>query len=204
MKKIKISFISIIWIAFLVVSKTPFIIPLLCAVIVHELGHLLCAAILKIKIESLKLSIFGARINTRRELSYVDEIIFALCGPLLGFLFFAFTFRIALSNVSLPFCQNFLFPFSILSLCLSIFNLIPLPSLDGGRILKCVFCLLFSLDRAEKIMRVTSFFTLLCLWMLSVYMMLKIANGVPMFVFCLIFFLKCFVFNVKNRDLTSI
>ena len=100
--------------------------------------------------------------------------------------------------------QNVLFPFSILSLCLSIFNLIPLVSLYGGRILKCALCLIFSLDTAEKILRITSFITLVSLWMLSVYMMLRISNGIPMFIFCLIFFSSCFVFNIKTRDFERI
>ena len=200
MKKIKISLVSMIWIAFLIIAKTPFIIPLICAVILHESGHLLCALVLKIKIQRFDISLLGARIKTKHELSYVDEIIFALGGPLAGILGFAFTFNFAFSNISLPFCQSFLFPFSILSLCLSIFNLIPLTSLDGGRILNCALCMIFSLDTAEKIMRFISFLSLLSLWMLSIYMMLRIANGVPMFIFCLIFFSKCFIFNAKSRD----
>ncbi len=204
MKKIKVSPLSIIWIVFLILSNTPFVFPLLCAVILHEIGHLLYAKILKIKIKSFELSLFGGRIKTQKEPSYIDELMFALGGPLAGFIGFAFTYKIALNNLTTPFCQNFLFPFSILSLCLSVFNLIPLTSLDGGRILKCALCLLFSLDTAEKILRITSFLTLISLWMLSVYMMLRISNGVPMFIFCLIFFAKCFIFNIKTRDFERI
>jgi hypothetical protein len=37
-----------------------------------------------------------------------------------------------------------------------------------------------------------------------VYMMIRMANGLPMFIFCLIFFSKCFVFNKKNADFESI
>ena len=203
MKKLKISILSIIWIGFLIISKTPFIIPLLFAVALHESGHLLCAAILKIKIQRFDLSLLGARIKTYNTLSYTDELIFALGGPLLGALGFAFTFKYSISNLTIPFCQSFLLPLSILSLCLSIFNLLPINSLDGGRILKCVLCLIFSLDSAEKIMRFTSFLTLLSLWSFSVYMMLKISTGLPMFIFCLIFFTKCFIKSIKNGDLES-
>ncbi len=200
MSKIKISPLSIIWITFLLLSKTSFIFPLVCAIFLHELGHLLCACFLKIKIKCFELSILSARIKTYKELSYVDELIFALGGPLLGFLGFALTFKIALNYIALPFFQNFLFPFSILSLCLTIFNLIPIATLDGGRILKCILCIIFSLDMANKILHFTSFFTLLVLWMLSVYLMLRMSNGTPMFIFCLIFFSKCFIFDKKNRD----
>ena len=203
MKKIKVSPLSIIWIAFLIILRTRFLFPLLCAVLLHEFGHLLCAKILKIRIKSFELSLLGARITTQREPSYLDELLFALGGPLAGLLGFAFTFSAALDRMELPFYQSFLFPFSILSLCLALFNLITLPTLDGGRMLKCVLCLIFSLDTAEKILRFIAFLTLVSIWLLSVYMMLKSANGVPMFVFCLIFFSKCFIFGNKIRDFAS-
>ena len=203
MPKIKVSILSIIWLIYLSISNTPFIIPLFCAVILHEAGHLFCALLLGIKIKSIELSISGARIKTREVLSYINELLFALGGPFIGFVSFAFTFNLALSKIETPFYQNFLFPFSILSLCLSVFNLIPIDSLDGGRILKCLISLVFSLDIAEKIMRATSFLCLVSLWLLSVYMMLRMSNGVPMFVFCLIFFSKCFIFNIKSRDFES-
>ncbi len=204
MKRIKISLLSVIWVVALMLTNTPFIIPLLFAVILHEVGHILCAKILKIELQRFDLSLLGARIKTKRELSYADEILFALGGPIAGFLGFGLTFNFALSHINIPFYQAFLFPFSLLSLCLSIFNLIPLNSLDGGRILKCLLCLLFSLDIAEKIMRFVTLLTLLSLWFLSIYMMLKISNGIAMFFFCLIFFSKCFIHSVKNGDLERI
>lgn len=201
MKKVKISPLSLIWFTFLLFSKTPFILPMICAIILHELGHILSAFILKIKIQSFELSILGARITTKESLSYIDELLFSLGGPLMGIIGFIFTLSPSLNYADFPICQDFLFPFSILSLCLSIFNLIPLPSLDGGRILKCLVCLIFSLPTADKILHFTYFLTLLCLWMLSVYMMLKTSNGVPMFIFCLIFFSKCFICKAQNGDL---
>ena len=204
MPKIKISIINIMWLFYLLISNTPFIIPLICAIALHEAGHLFCALLLKIKIKSFELSILGGQIKTCEALSYTDELIFAIGGPLFGVLGFAFTFGLAMNNIFITFYRDFLFPFSILSLCLAIFNLVPLASLDGGRILKCILCLLFSLDTAEKLMRFSSFLSLISLWMLSVYMMLKISSGVPMFVFCLIFFIKCFILYNKNRDFARI
>ena len=203
MPKIKISIISTIWLIYLLISNTPFIIPLICAIILHECGHLFFALLLKIKIQSFELSIMSARIKTYGDLSYIDELIFALGGPLFGLLGFLFTFKFALHNLSLPIFQNFIFPFSVLSLCLALFNLIPLASLDGGRILKCLLCLTFSLNFAEKAIQIVSFLSLFSLWLLSVYMILKITSGLPMFVFCLIFFSKCFIWGKKSRDFAS-
>ena len=200
MGKIKFSLLSIIWLAFLIYSKTPFLFPMLCAVILHELGHILIAIILKIKIKHLKLSVLGARIETEGALSYTDELLLALGGPLFGFLGYSFTISIALMNDQVPFCCEFLLPFSIISLCLTVFNLLPLETLDGGRIFKCLLLKLFSLNFADKIIRIASFFSLFLLWLFSVYFVIKISQGLQLLVFCMVFFSKCFVFDAKNRD----
>ncbi|MBO5715731.1 MAG: site-2 protease family protein [Clostridia bacterium] len=102
-----------------------------------------------------------------------------------------------------PFIKEFLLSFVFISLSLTIFNLIPLATLDGGRMLFCFVCKCFSLDIALKILRLTSFFTLFVFWIFSVYLVIKISAGLPMLVFCSIFFAKCFVFDTKSRDFTS-
>ncbi len=204
MPRIKISPISFLYIALLAVSGTPHLFPLFCAIALHEAGHLSLAALLGLKIKSLDLSLLGARITTASELSYTEEFLFALGGPLFSFLGFSLTLPAALKYESLPFSQDFMLPFSLICACLLIFNLLPLQSLDGGRMLASLALSLFSLSFAVKLMRAMTILTLLCLWLLSVYMMLRIAQGLPMFVFCVIFFIKCFIRNEKNKDFERI
>ena len=200
MSKIKISLLSIIWFGFLIYSGTPHLFPMLCAVGLHELGHLAVAGLLKIKIKRFSLFLLGARMESAETLSYTDELLFALGGPLFGFLGYSFTISRALKNISHSFCEDFLLPFSIISLCLTVFNLLPLETLDGGRIFKCLICKIFTLEVADKIIAVASFLSLFCLWLFSVYLVIKIAEGLGLLVFCLFFFAKCFVFKKKNRD----
>ena len=199
MKKLKMSPLCVIWLLVLFKFQARFTIPLFCAIILHELGHLVVAKILKIQIKRFEISILGARIITQSELSYKDEFLLALGGPVSGLLGFLFTLPISLDKCT-PFTENFLLPFSLISLCLTIFNLIPLATLDGGRMLFCGLCIAFSLNLASKIMCVASFLTLFSFWIFSVYLVLKASLGLSMLVFCFIFFSKCFIFDNKNRD----
>lgn len=203
MPKIKISPLSIIWLMFLIYSKTPYIIPMACAVILHELGHIVCALVLKIKINRFYLSMLGARMECSSEMSYTDEFLLALGGPFAGAFGFAFTFFISVKNMDISFFKDQLLPFSLISLSLSIFNMLPLADLDGGRILKCLLFRFFSFEIATRIIHIISFLALFSLWLLSVYLMIKYDGGVASFVFCSIFFVKCFIFDTKNSDLTS-
>jgi stage IV sporulation protein FB len=88
------------------------------AVMVHELGHLTALKIFKIRIHSICFGVFGARIITA-AMSPVAEALCALAGPMAGLcmLRFAHVFPRA----------------AVLGLVLSMYNLIPVYPLDGGR-----------------------------------------------------------------------
>ena len=203
MKKIKISPLFIIWIIFLTKFQSAFVLPLFCAITLHEMGHLFVARLLKIKIKSFNLSLLGARIETQETLPYANEFLLAAGGPFFGFLGFAFALPYATQNPNNSIVQSFLLPFAIISLCLTIFNLIPLSTLDGGRMAFCLMCHIFSLPFALKIIRLTSFLTLFSFWIFSVYLVIKISVGLSMLIFCSIFFAKCFIFDIKNGDFES-
>ena len=191
MPKIKISPLSVIYIFVLIKAKTPHLPALALAIVLHELGHLFCAKLLKIKIKGLNLSILGARIEARGDISYTDEFLLASSGPFVNLLSFAIACPFSNTNSQL-------LPFATVSLCLAIFNLLPLSTLDGGRILKCLAFRIFTFGIALKIQSVVSFFTLFFLWLISVYTMLKISAGLSMLVFCSFFFAKCFILDNKK------
>ena len=191
MKIFKADWFSVFWIIFILYYKRSAIIPILFAIVLHELGHLLASLLLGIKINRIYISIFGARLEIANSIPYYKELLMALAGPLLGIVGYLLTIKSAMYHPSLM-------AFSITSLALSIFNLFPLDTLDGGRVIRCVFCSLFSLDTAEKTMQILSFFTLFSFWLISVYIMIKFAAGLSGFVFCSIFFSKCFILNSQN------
>lgn len=200
MPKIKISPISVLWITFLIASETSYLLPTVIAVALHELGHIIAARILKIRISSLEITILGARMETVGEISYKKEFLFALGGPLFGALTFAVCYPLrSLPNVFPPLSDFFLF-LSLISLALALFNLIPLPSLDGSRLIKCLLKHLLPLDTAERIMRIIGFFSLFTLWLFSAYLVIKTSGGLEMLIFCAIFFAKSFIFDNEKRD----
>lgn len=194
MRKIRISFISVIWLAVSIYTSRELIIPLGLAIALHEAGHLLCATALGVKITRLTLSPLGARMELESDVSYKDELLIAASGPIAGLLGFALTVRSFSSEAPLS-C------FSVISLALALFNLLPLSTLDGGRVARCLLCLCLPLEIAHRVARILSFLVIFSFWLFAVYVMIKFSGGLSAFVFCAIFFIKCFIFNKENGDL---
>ena len=200
--KISISLFSCLWLVALILLDVPYFLPLLFAALLHECGHLLCAAALKIPIRSVKLSILGARISVDlSRLSYGRELLLALCGPLAGIIGALICFPLSHRLYAQHELSEALYYFSAISLFLSAFNLIPVESLDGGRMLRCTVSALFSPEAADSVMRISTFISLVLLWSLSVYMMLKALSGLTLFFFSSLLFAKFFVFTRKTRYL---
>lgn len=91
----------------------------------HELGHLTALRLVGAKVEQIRLTAFGAEIRAdTRYLSYGREIFCTLAGPAVN-LILAVVLARAAGDYLLAGANLFL----------GVFNLLPLPSLDGGRAL---------------------------------------------------------------------
>ncbi len=200
MPRIKISPISVLWITFTVASGASYLLPTVIAIALHELGHIAAARILKIRISSLEITVLGARMETVGEISYKNEFLFALGGPLFGAVTFAVCYPLRYLFYASSRLSDFFLFFSLISLALALFNLMPLPSLDGSRLIKCLLKHLLPLDIAERIMKIIGFFSLFTLWLFSVYLVIKTSEGLEMLIFCAIFFAKSFIFDNEKRD----
>ena len=107
----------------------------------HELGHIIVGVILKMKIEKIEMlpcgfsSSFQANLKDyeykikNANLLTLKKIIIALAGPILSL-----TLVIIFTYVNIPYITKQDAIYS--NLLISIFNLIPLYPLDGGRIIK--------------------------------------------------------------------
>ena len=199
-RKFSVSLFSCVWFAAMIFFDASYLMPLAAAVALHEAGHLLCAAALKIKVTGFDLSMLGARMEVDPlRLSYGREFMLALSGPLAGAVGFLLAYPISHSGFGSVLSSS-LFSFSVISLSLSIFNLIPIDSLDGGRMLRCAVSGLFSPDAADAVMKVSTHITLIFLWLISVYMMLRFFSGLTLFVFSATLFARFFIFKSKMRD----
>lgn len=117
---------------------------LIAASVIHELGHIFAIYLTGGKVVSLKLGILGAVISTT-PLSYSQEVFCTLAGPVLGLTLLIFR----------PLCPWLAF----WALVQNVYNLLPVYPLDGGRILCAIFCMVFPLEKAQRISEMVSLAT---------------------------------------------
>jgi Zn-dependent protease len=124
--------------------------------------------------------------------SYKAELAVSLGGPLgnlcSGALLWALTLLCRRSGCStaflLPLCRGVI----PLSLFVAGWNLLPISGFDGGRILHCLLLLTPrrapSPRTADLLLTITSTTCVLSLWLLSVYLVLRTARALSLFLFC--------------------
>ncbi len=161
------------------------------AALIHELGHLAAAVACGVRITGMRLDLFGARLELPGLLSYRQELFVALGGPAANLLTAAVLFR-AWTACGCPVCgaspslSGWALVLGVLlpaSLGLCAVNLLPVASLDGGRILSCLLSLTLGADVARRVLRLLSLFLLTLLWLLSVYALLRAGQFLSLFVF---------------------
>lgn len=111
----------------------------LLASAVHELGHFLVLRAFGARIRGLRVEMLGMVMETdTSRLSYPQELAATLAGPGANLLF---------AVLSTKYGGSFVLTGANLTLCL--FNLLPLPPLDGGRAAELCLVWLRGIDRGE-------------------------------------------------------
>ncbi len=190
MNKLKLSISPatfILLVCMIATTPLPGLIGCFSAAVLHEFGHIAAAKLLDIDLTHMKLDILGARLATTGRLcSYPKLISLCLAGPLVNLLCFALT---------LPFCQRseWIMEFCLSSLSLCMLNLIPIQEFDGGRIMHGVLSNFMEISTAERICSFLSFICLLCMWLFSVWLLLRTGTSLTLFVFSCCLFGMLFV-----------
>jgi len=129
--KIYVSFFftSIITIM-LATDRTGMALPTLFAVIIHELGHLFAMWVLDCAPKQVKLIPASIQITSEFSKRYRNDILIALCGPLINFVLF-----LTLYFNYLAFKNELVLCYALLNLIVFVFNILPVTGLDGGTIL---------------------------------------------------------------------
>lgn len=117
---------------------------LLAAAAVHEAGHIAALRLYRIPIKGFCFTAEGMRINVGAVSDPAKQILCYACGPAAGIVFAC----IASGSSDTAFFSEA----AGVSLALSLFNLLPVLPLDGGRILSCLLCDVFRWHGADGFM----------------------------------------------------
>lgn len=155
------------------------------AALLHELGHFTAARLVGVQVSQVKADLFGARLELGGLISYPREWLVAACGPLVNVLCGVAAYPPAAAG------KEWAVWFVGASLTLAAVNLLPVETLDGGRMLSCAVAWLFGDAAAVAVTRVTTGVCMGLLWMLSVYALLRAEQLLSVFVFSLCLLLRC-------------
>lgn len=127
---------------FLFLDESGVALCILAACALHEGGHLIVLRAVGGRVKEFDLTLNGARIQTERGrgLSYEGELLAVLAGPGVNLI-------LAVACAGLG---EKCYLFSGVNLALGIFNLLPLPGLDGGRTLRLLALLLKEEEKKRR------------------------------------------------------
>lgn len=187
--KIRIGFLAVMLALSLLISRSLFALGLLVAALTHELGHILMAHALGIRLRECTVGIYGAGLRPVDGMySYSQEILLCIAGPLANL----FLGSVGLL-LGLRISSEFLSHFTLSSFVLAGMNLLPIRDFDGGRILLSLLSLLFGPTVSLRILSILSFLFVFALWTLSLYLLIRHAASLSLFIFSLSLFFRIFM-----------
>ena len=131
----------------------------LLAAALHELGHLVMLRCFRVRVRGIDLRLFDVCIEADRPDTLRGDVCVTLGGPVMNLLLAAL-----FSPVDLTFCCA--------NLALGVFNLLPVMSLDGGRLLWLLLRRL-SEDAAGRVMKSVTFLIALPLMTAGIFVLLR-------------------------------
>ena len=150
---------------------------LLTAAVLHELGHIFCALVLRIPLAGLTFRPCGAVMTFDFSgTTYFRELCVHLAGAVTGIL----TAGTALLIFREPAAY-----FAGVSVVLAVLNLLPVEGFDGGGALACLCSMVCSPERTERICRGTSCMVLLLLWAAVLWLELRVQRGSALLLYVL-------------------
>lgn len=146
------------------------------SVLLHEAGHMTAALLLGKRITEIRLMPVGISIGLSAASSYREELLIAAAGPLMNLLY------LAAAAIFMP--DRVASSVLAASASLAVLNLLPLKSMDGGRIADAVLSPLLGVETSGRILYVTTCACLSVLWMLSLYVFFYSGVNFTLLLFC--------------------
>jgi stage IV sporulation protein FB len=134
--------------AILLIDRQNRVIGCILAAALHEAGHVIAMIFCRVRVRGVRIRLFDILIEADEAATLSADILVTLGGPGMNLLLAASFARIA------PF-------FSAANLAMGLFNLMPVISLDGGRILSLLAAKRWGVENAQRVLRITSFVILL-------------------------------------------
>lgn len=162
--------------------------PILLAASLHEMGHLTVALACRVKVKELRLDILGARMRLDGLMSYGTEWLIAAGGPLVNLLSAAVVlswWRMQGGEMT-----DGAYQFAMASLALGFINLLPVGTLDGGRMIYCATAHWKGSYAAAALLRYTSSICLSILWLCAGYALIRTGGMLTFFIFVLCLLLR--------------
>ncbi len=144
----------LILLAVMVWLDTGLFLWIAAASVLHELGHLLMLWVFGGRVRRLELGLLGIRMEAEGSLSYGKEVLITLGGPAASLLGALVTARLTSFL-----CWPAGFISAGIHLTLGLFNLLPVPSLDGGRALRLLLEWKLLEDKARAVSRTVGWIT---------------------------------------------
>lgn len=146
----------------------------LLGAILHECGHLLMLKLFSVPIEGIRLTALGAVLYARgaERLSYGRELLVTLAGPLCSALF-AVIFSFAAFRLN--WIDGYVFAGANALLCF--YNLLPVPPLDGGKVLYLITAYFFGPMVGDAVSAIVGTVCALALLALGVYLSIISGSG---------------------------
>lgn len=134
--------------AVLILDRENRVICCIAAAALHELGHILMMRLYHVRICSISARLFDVKIEADRPASFSADLCITLGGPAANFL---------CAVLFLPLSRGM----TLANLALGVFNLLPVMSLDGGRLLYLLLSRRFLPKTCIVILKTVSFFLLI-------------------------------------------
>ncbi len=187
--EVKFLFVAVLAVL-LVVDRTGVVLCAFLSSAAHELAHLLAMLLFKGDVISVSFEAFGVRIVKTDTLLLHEEIITLLAGPLVNIFLFFLCQSSALPVVSLIAAVN---------LTIGVFNLLPVGSLDGGRVVSLLCTHFWGAKTGGVVALVVSLVVLVPLFILGIMLLVVTRSNFSLLVVSL-FLLAGLLLNFKPKQ----
>ncbi len=156
------------------------------SVLLHEIGHVIVAKLLGIKVEEIELFPFGgvAKMEDITKYGGYMEAFIAIAGP-------GVTAFIAAVGIIFSGSNELLKTIGQYNIILLIFNIMPALPMDGGRIIRNILLHFMSYKQATKAMVISGRLTAIALVLYNIFIIYKSSYSVAYIITALFIYLGC-------------